>query len=58
MSFAVLIGFNGEGEADVNRYFAAVAGDAPSWECWPPKDWALVSFLLVLEHCSELILIA
>jgi hypothetical protein len=25
------------------RYFAAVAGDAPSWECWPPKEWALVS---------------
>ncbi|KAN0099539.1 hypothetical protein V8E51_013314 [Hyaloscypha variabilis] len=29
-----------------DSYFAAVAGDAPSWECWPPKEWALHEFLL------------
>ncbi|CAD0027570.1 unnamed protein product, partial [Aureobasidium pullulans] len=25
-----------------DNYFSAVAGDAPAWECWPPKEWALV----------------
>ncbi|KAH8762363.1 hypothetical protein BGZ57DRAFT_943859 [Hyaloscypha finlandica] len=29
-----------------DSYFAAVAGDAPAWECWPPKQWALHEFLL------------
>ncbi|KAL1296809.1 hypothetical protein AAFC00_004435 [Neodothiora populina] len=29
-----------------DSYFSAVAGDAPAWECWPPKDWALHEFLL------------
>ncbi|KAJ9143786.1 hypothetical protein NKR23_g6400 [Pleurostoma richardsiae] len=29
-----------------DSYFSAVAGDAPSWECWPPPGWALHEFLL------------
>ncbi|THV64014.1 hypothetical protein D6D27_10544 [Aureobasidium pullulans] len=29
-----------------DNYFSAVAGDAPAWECWPPKEWALHEFLL------------
>lgn len=33
-----------------NRHFAAVAGDAVAWECWPSKDgeWRLHDWLLGL----------
>ncbi|KAI9152265.1 hypothetical protein HJFPF1_09494 [Paramyrothecium foliicola] len=31
-----------------DSYFSAVAGDAPAFECWPPKEWYLHEFLLGL----------
>ncbi|KAG4025882.1 hypothetical protein MFRU_049g00530 [Monilinia fructicola] len=36
-----------------NRHFAAVAGDAVAWECWPSKDgeWRLHDWLLGLFGC-------
>lgn len=40
-----------------NRYFSAVAGDAPSFECWPPKEWALVRSLSICR-VSKLTIIA
>jgi hypothetical protein len=39
-----------DAELMFNRYFSAVAGDAPSWECWPPGKWALVCPLV--SYCS------
>ncbi|THY80866.1 hypothetical protein D6C95_09326, partial [Aureobasidium pullulans] len=32
-----------------DNYFSAVGGDAPAWECWPPKQWALA----LAKQCEQ-----
>jgi hypothetical protein len=35
-----------------DHYFAVVGGDAPAFECWPPKSWYLVRLLRVTKETA------